>query len=75
MTDVLVGPSTIVPTIPARATVPCVYCRAAIPSDSFVDWADGKPLLSADCPSCTRRVTLPGASLRRWIHDSEAARS
>ena len=29
-------------------------------------WPDGQPLLSASCPSCARRVTLPAAMLERW---------
>jgi hypothetical protein len=68
MTDVLVGAPPIVPT---GVTVPCVYCLGAVAADSFVDWPDGKPLLSADCPSCAKRVTLPSAFLRRWTRNSE----
>jgi hypothetical protein len=71
MTDVLLGSPTTAPAIPVRVAVPCVYCRGAIAADSFVDWPDGKPLLSAACPSCARRVTLPTTFLRRWCCDMQ----
>jgi hypothetical protein len=46
--------------------VPCIYCRAMVPADSFAYWFTTKRLLSADCPSCQRRVTLAAATWRRW---------
>ncbi|HTW19941.1 MAG TPA: hypothetical protein VME70_07000 [Mycobacteriales bacterium] len=39
-------------------SVRCRYCSAPIPAASFVYWTRGSRLLSADCPSCTRRTTL-----------------
>jgi hypothetical protein len=64
MSDVLLGPPAVVDT-PSSVMVPCIYCREPIAADSFVAWPDGKPLLSAGCPSCHRRVTLPASSWRR----------
>lgn len=62
-------------TIQERLNVPCVYCREAIPASAFAFWSDAKRLLSATCPDCGRRVTLPTATWRRWLIRSEAAAS
>jgi hypothetical protein len=35
----------------------CVYCRADIAAEEFVDWTAVRRLLSAACPHCQRRVT------------------
>lgn len=48
------------------ASVPCLYCWEPIPAESFVFWTSAKRLLSATCPSCSRRVTLPAVTWRRW---------
>lgn len=48
------------------ATVPCVYCREPIQADTFTYWSSARRLLSAGCPACLRRVTLPAAVWRRW---------
>src|SRR5664280_2603836 len=65
MTELMVRQPTVAQTtIPAElaadaptvvTAVPCAYCRAAIPADSFVYWSPAKRLLSASCPSCHRR--------------------
>jgi hypothetical protein len=47
------------------ASVPCLYCRAAIMAQSFTYWSAAKRLLSAVCPTCERRVTLAAATWRR----------
>jgi len=47
--------------------LPCVYCRSAIPAATFTFWSDAKRLLSADCPTCQRRVTLATSTWRRWL--------
>lgn len=39
-------------------SVHCLYCSAPIPAASFVYWTRASRLLSADCPTCTRRTTL-----------------
>jgi hypothetical protein len=51
--------------LPVVGVVPCIYCRAEIAADSFVYWSDAKRLLSAWCPACLRRVTLPTRTWRR----------
>jgi hypothetical protein len=50
---------------PAAHQVPCIYCDAAIPAEAFAFWSDLKRLVSADCPSCGRTVTLPTRTWRR----------
>jgi hypothetical protein len=49
----------------AVRTVLCVYCRQPIASDAFAYWSTAQRLLSAVCPGCARRVTLPAATWRR----------
>jgi hypothetical protein len=46
--------------------VPCTYCRAPMPADTFVFWSNAKRLLSADCRECQRRVTIAATTWRRW---------
>jgi hypothetical protein len=75
MTDLLLEPPSIALTLPTPVSAPCVYCREPIAADSFVSWPGGKPLVSAGCPSCGRRVTLPAASLRRLTFDLRTAKS
>jgi hypothetical protein len=50
----------------ADAVVPCLYCRADIPVNTFSYWSEARRLLSASCPTCWRRVTLSGPTWRRW---------
>jgi len=52
--------------------VPCVYCRSVIPAAKFAFWSDAKRLLSADCPTCERRVTLATSTWRRWLRSLSA---
>ena len=47
----------------SQCGVPCVYCRSVIPAATFAFWSDAKRLLSADCPTCERRVTLATSTL------------
>jgi hypothetical protein len=47
------------------ASVPCLYCRAAIMAQSFTYWSAAKRLLSAVCPTCERCVTLAASTWRR----------
>jgi len=54
----------------AVETVPCVYCREPIAAHTFTYWSSARRLLSADCPGCQRRVTLPTATWRRWSRES-----
>ena len=49
----------------AVGTIPCVYCREPIAADTFVYWSPARQLLSAACPACERRLTLPAATWRR----------
>lgn len=46
--------------------VPCIYCRNPIAADEFDFWSDGKRLLSAECPSCSRRSTYTTPMWLRW---------
>ena len=55
-----------------RASVPCVYCRQAIPAATFAFWSSARRLLFADCPSCARRVNLAMTTLQRWLKQSVA---
>ena len=66
MTRVLDEPTVMTPSPDAVPTVPCVYCREPIAAATFAYWSDAKRLLSADCPTCQRRVTLTAATWRRW---------
>lgn len=50
----------------ADTQVPCVYCREPIAANSFASWSSTGRLLSATCPSCSRRVTLTAATWQRW---------
>jgi len=52
-------------------TLPCAYCRQAIPTTTFVYWSRAKRLLSAECPECTRRTTVLTAI---WERFNEAPR-
>jgi hypothetical protein len=66
------------PTITSRAlvvgpTVPCVYCRRPISAATFAYWSAAKRLLSADCPTCQRRVTLTAGAWRRWSREYGAS--
>ena len=49
-----------------RRYVPCIYCREPIPAESFTFWSSTRRLMSATCPTCSRRVTLTSATWRRW---------
>jgi len=76
MTELMVRQPTVAQTtIPAElaadaptvvTAMPCAYCRAAIPADSFVYWSPAKRLLSASCPDCHRRMTVAAPMWRRW---------
>jgi hypothetical protein len=46
--------------------VPCIYCREQIQAESFTFWSSTRRLMSATCPTCSRRVTLTAATWRRW---------
>jgi hypothetical protein len=46
--------------------LPCLYCYDPIPASSFAYWSGAHRLLSAECPSCERRVTLTAATWRHW---------
>jgi hypothetical protein len=46
--------------------VPCIYCRDPIPAESFTFWSSTRRLMSATCPTCSRRVTLTTATWWRW---------
>ena len=48
------------------ATLPCIYCRAPVPTNSFIHWPKGTLLVSASCPGCRRRMTLGTTTWRRW---------
>jgi hypothetical protein len=67
MTVMLNEPTPMTPAPVAVQTVPCVYCREPIAAATFAYWSVAHRLLSADCPSCQRRVTLAVATWRRWI--------
>ena len=54
------------PAVESRPVVPCVYCRRDIPASSFVFLSAARRLMSASCPSCSRRTTLTAATWRRW---------
>jgi hypothetical protein len=54
------------------AAIQCVYCRGSIPAATFTFWSSAKRLLSATCPDCDRRVTLPTAVWRRWLKGAVA---
>ena len=56
----------------ARFTVPCVYCRGAIPASTFAFVSTEKRLVAAPCPDCERRVTLASSTWRRWLKKSVA---
>jgi endogenous inhibitor of DNA gyrase (YacG/DUF329 family) len=73
MTLVLDEPTIITPAPGAVPTVPCVYCRAPILAATFAYWSVAKRLLSADCPTCQRRVTLAAATWRRWSREYGAS--
>jgi hypothetical protein len=47
--------------------VPCIYCRDPIPAESFTFWSSTRRLMSATCPTCSRRVTLTAATWQRWV--------
>jgi hypothetical protein len=49
----------------AVGAILCVYCREPIAADAFAYWSSARRLLSAVCPACERRVTLPAATWRR----------
>ena len=49
----------------AAGSVACMYCKAAIPSCAFAFWSGAHVLVSATCPVCLRKVTLPLAAWRR----------
>jgi hypothetical protein len=55
-----------------RASVPCVYCRQPIPAATFTFWSPARRLLSAECPTCERRVILALATWRRWARKCAA---
>jgi hypothetical protein len=40
-------------------TILCAFCTAAIPTMDFAYLSKAKRLLSAECPECSRRTTLP----------------
>ena len=69
MTDLLLEPTGAV-AADAAWTVPCVYCREPIAAATFVGWSSTGRLLSAGCPACQRRVTLPATTWRRWSRQS-----
>lgn len=56
-------------------SVPCVYCRGAIPASTFAFWTNARRLLSAECPQCHRRVTLTALTWRRWLAMAREAAS
>lgn len=56
---------------PPYVDVPCLYCHTAMPARSFAYWPHSSRLVSAACPACARRVTLPVATWRRWTHLDE----
>jgi hypothetical protein len=62
MTDLLGQTS-----LAVAGSIPCIYCRASIPAGTFAYWSSGRRLLSADCPSCQRRMTLTARVWRRWV--------
>jgi hypothetical protein len=66
MTRELDEPTIVTPMSVAVPTVPCVYCREPISAATFAYWSVAKRLLSAQCPTCQRRVTLAAATWRRW---------
>jgi hypothetical protein len=45
--------------------VPCTYCRALIPADSFVDLSPTRRLVRGTCPGCARTVTMSRLTLLR----------
>jgi hypothetical protein len=47
-------------------TVPCIYCRGAIPAQLFHYWSPARRLVYAWCPHCERRMTLAVTTWRRW---------
>jgi hypothetical protein len=71
VTELLPEPTSLATLAAAAAgTVPCVYCKEPIPADAFAYWTSARRLLSAGCPACLRRVTLPTATWRRWSRES-----
>jgi hypothetical protein len=72
MTELL-SPSIGAPASGAGRVVSCVYCRQPIAADTFVYWSSARRLMSAACPSCLRRVTLPAVTWRRWSRETGAA--
>jgi hypothetical protein len=73
MTRVLDEPTRMIPAPGAVPTVPCVYCREPILAATFAYWSVARRLLSADCPTCQRRVTLAAATWRRWSREYGAS--
>ena len=65
VTAIISGPSAFEPD-PGAAPLPCIYCRAPIPSDTFRYWSGARRLVSATCPTCRRRMTLLTTTWRRW---------
>jgi hypothetical protein len=75
MPRVLDEPTTLTTAPVVGPTVPCVYCREPIAAATFEYWSAAKRLLSADCPTCRRRVTLTAATWRRWSSEYDASGS
>ena len=73
MTLVLSDPTAMTRAPVAVQTVPCMYCREPIAAATFAYWSGAKRLLSADCPTCRRRVTLAAATWRRWSREYAAS--
>ena len=52
--------------VAAAAALPCIYCRASIPAAAFEFWSPARRLLSAQCPACSRTMTLAAQTWHRW---------
>ncbi|MEA2494784.1 MAG: hypothetical protein QOJ29_2695 [Thermoleophilaceae bacterium] len=57
----------------SSAAIPCLYCFGTVAADGFTYWSASRRLMSADYPSCARRVTLTAATWRRWAIPAAAA--
>ena len=66
MMDQLSGVDDQAATMTLQVSVPCVYCRSAIDSASFVYTSSLRQLVSATCPGCARRVTISVKTWQRW---------
>ncbi|MCW2778098.1 MAG: polymerase, sigma-24 subunit, subfamily [Frankiales bacterium] len=51
----------------------CTYCLSAVPPESFAFRSSLRRLLYADCPACSRLVTVTAASWRRRVGTAASA--